>query len=141
MSGISLPIRRNATSPRHRQLAHRFAPPTSDTTQADDTQNRLPALSMYDSLFLPYFKELIALVKSVFLLFNIRLPNHHKRLNIPESLSEFVIFCLGDLDGLPNGKLYTKFTYTILALFLILSTVEVERAFVPYVFCVCFHDS
>lgn len=28
--------------------ARRFAPRASDTTQADDSQNRLPALSMYD---------------------------------------------------------------------------------------------
>jgi hypothetical protein len=73
LSGISLPIRRNATSPRHRHLAHRFAPPASDTTQADDSQNRLPALSMYDSLFLSNFKELIALVKSVFFAFQYKI--------------------------------------------------------------------
>lgn len=44
----SLPSRRNATNPRHTHPARRFAPRASDTTQADDSKNRLPALSMYD---------------------------------------------------------------------------------------------
>jgi len=45
---ISLPRRRDATSYRHTHLAHRLAPWGSDATQAGDSKNRLPALSMYD---------------------------------------------------------------------------------------------
>ena len=29
----------------------------------------------------------------------------YRRLKMPESLSVLVIFCLGDLEGLPNGRL------------------------------------
>lgn len=44
----SFPTRRNATSPIHPLPIRRFAPQGCDTTQADDSQNRLPELSIYD---------------------------------------------------------------------------------------------
>ena len=43
-----LPSHRNTSSPQNIHPARRFAPLPSYTTQADDFQNRLPALSIYD---------------------------------------------------------------------------------------------